>query len=268
MVHYFGVLSLTLEMILTDRQEYSHSPGLGVKDNMALKLGVYLNFNVQSNAQEWVEESKRLSLVKTTNNVRNSIYNGSTHLRAGILHHEPLEDHKSSNHSSLYSVRERMTPNSLAKRHTNMELAKHRVINHAAGSVSALTSVVNDDVKPLNRPSGSEVETHWPNGSKFDASLPKISIVEKILQFDDKARDGYDGDEHECTAKKTVQSSSAKAPLSKESKDARKALATIYEKVLVVDNVKSARSIVELLTTKYKNFIHACDTEVGHEDPW
>lgn len=258
--------SLSSPFIGDRRQEYSHSPGLGVKDNMALKLGVYLNFNVQSSAQEWVEESKRLSFIKTTNNVRNSICNGSTHLRAGILHHEPLEDHKSSNHSSLYSARERMAPNSLAKRHTNMELAKHHVINHATGAVSALTSVVNDDVKPLNRPSGSEVETHWPNGSKFDASLPKISIVEKILQFDDKARDGYVGDEHECTAKKTVQSSPAKAPLSKESKDARKALATIYEKVLVVDNVKSARSVVELLTTKYKNFIHACDTEVANID--
>nr|TKW06851.1 hypothetical protein SEVIR_7G267733v2 [Setaria viridis] len=49
---------------------------------------------------------------------------------------------------------------------------------------------------------------------------------------------------------------------SQESKDARKALGTIYEKVLVVDDVKSARSVVQLLTAKYRNFFHACDTEI------
>ncbi|KQJ84865.1 hypothetical protein BRADI_5g23367v3 [Brachypodium distachyon] len=113
-------------------------------------------------------------------------------------------------------------------------------------------------------PSGSEVKIHWPNGSKVDASLPKIREVEKIMQLDDKAIDGYDGDE--CASKTTVQSSPVKAPLSKEAEDARKALATIYDKVLVVDTVKSARSVVQLLTTKYKSFIHACDTEVANID--
>uniref|UniRef100_A0A0D9ZRE1 DNA-directed DNA polymerase n=1 Tax=Oryza glumipatula TaxID=40148 RepID=A0A0D9ZRE1_9ORYZ len=251
----------------SERQDYSHSSsGLGVTDNSAFKIGVYTNFNVQSNAQEWVEESKRISSIKTRNNVGNTIYKGSTHLRAGILHHEPLEDHKSSNYSSLYNVRERMTPNSLANRHANMELAKHNTRNQAASAVSALTSVVNDDIKPLNRSSGSELKTQWQPDSKIDASVLKISKVETSLQFDDKARDGYDGDEHECTAKNTVQDSPAKAPMSKESKDARKALATVYDKVLVVDNVKSARSVVQLLTSKYKNFIHACDTEVANID--
>lgn len=115
--------------------------------------------------------------------------------------------------------------------------------------------------------SGSELKTQWQPDSKIDASVLKISKVETSLQFDDKARDGYDGDEHECTAKNTVQDSPAKAPMSKESKDARKALATVYDKVLVVDNVKSARSVVQLLTSKYKNFIHACDTEVWNENP-
>ncbi|PNT61954.1 hypothetical protein BRADI_5g23367v3 [Brachypodium distachyon] len=245
------------------RQEYSYSSGLGMTDNNALKLGVCLNFNVRSSKQEWIEESKRLYNIKTTNSVMNNVCNGA-HLRAGIFHHEPFEDSKSLNQSSLYSVRERMAPNSLANRHANVELAKHHVTSHAAGAVLALTSVVNDDIKSLSRPSGSEVKIHWPNGSKVDASLPKIREVEKIMQLDDKAIDGYDGDE--CASKTTVQSSPVKAPLSKEAEDARKALATIYDKVLVVDTVKSARSVVQLLTTKYKSFIHACDTEVANID--
>jgi DNA polymerase-1 len=160
-----------------------------------------------------------------------------------------------------------MAPNSLANRHANMEPAKHHMINRAAAAVSALASVVKDDTKPVNRHCESEVVAQWPNGSKFHASLPKISEVETSLPFDDKATESNAKDGNECSPKETVQPSPARAPLSKESKDARKALATIYEKVLVVDDVKSARRVVQLLTTKYRNFIHACDTEVGDENP-
>jgi hypothetical protein len=152
-----------------------------------------------------------------------------------------------------------MAPNSLANRHANMELAKH----HAAGAVSAVTSVVkHDDTKPVKRSNHAEVEAHWPNGSKFHASIPKISEVTTSLQLHEDD-DGDLTDEHEDSPEKTVQPSPARAPFSQESIDARKALGTIYEKVLVVDNVESARSVVQLLTSKYKNFIHACDTEVG-----
>ena len=259
-VHHFGVFPLTLRTVLFVRQEYSHSSGAGIQDNKPLKFGVCVNFNVQSSgAQEWAAESKRLSLIRTSNGA----YKGSSHLGPAILHHENLEDFKSSKQSSAHSVRQRMAPNSLANRHANMEPAKHHMINRAATAVSALASVVKDDTKPANRHSESEVEAHWPNGSKFHASLPKISEIETSLPFDDKATESDPKDENECSPKETVQPSPAKAPLSKESKDARKALATIYEKVLVVDDVKSARRVVQLLTTKYRNFIHACDTEVG-----
>ncbi|CAN6241070.1 unnamed protein product [Urochloa humidicola] len=245
------------------RHEYSHSSGVEVQDNRALKFGVCVNFNVQSSgAQEWAAESKRLSAIRTSNNTPN----GSSHLGPAILHHEHLEDFMSSNPSSSYSVRQRMAPNSLANRHANMEPAKHHMINRAAAAASALASVVKHETKPSNRPNESEVEAPWPNGSKFHASLPKISEVETSLPFDDKATDGYAKDENERSPKETVQPPPARAPLSKESIDARKALGTIYEKVLVVDDVKSARRVVQLLTTKYRNFIHACDTEVANID--
>ncbi|WVZ87156.1 hypothetical protein U9M48_033843 [Paspalum notatum var. saurae] len=243
------------------RQEYSHSSGLGIQDDQAPKFGVCVNFNVQSSgAQEWAEATKMLSCIKTRNS------NGSTHLGSSILHHEPLEDFKSSNHSSLHSVRQRIAPNSLANRHTNTELAKHHVINRVAAAVSTLPSVVDDDIKPVNRPNESEAGAHWPTGSKFHASLPKISEVEKSLPFDTRTKDDSAKDENECPPKEIVQASPARAPLSKESTDARKALGTIYGKVLVVDNVKSARAVVQLLTTKYRKFIHACDTEVANID--
>jgi len=120
----------------------------------------------------------------------------------------------------------------------------------------------------VNRPNESEAGAHWPTGSKFHASLPKISEVEKSLPFDTRTKDDSAKDENECPPKEIVQASPARAPLSKESTDARKALGTIYGKVLVVDNVESARAVVQLLTTKYRKFIHACDTEVRDENPW
>ncbi|RRT50853.1 hypothetical protein B296_00050574, partial [Ensete ventricosum] len=43
----------------------------------------------------------------------------------------------------------------------------------------------------------------------------------------------------------------------------QKQLASVYNEVIVVDNVSTAKHVAQLLTTKYKNFIHACDTEVS-----
>jgi hypothetical protein len=275
---------------------------------LSFKWQAQINTQIkQSDAREWLEESKRLCSIRITNNVLNHVYNGS------------LED---------CSVRERMATNSVAKRHGSVELAKNHVMSPTASAASAVTSAVSDEIEPLNRSIRSEVGIRWPNGSNIDASLAEISDAKQTLQFDGKARDGYGEVEHECTAKTTVnddikplnmpsgsqveiqspngskidaslpkirkvkksprsasadkpvdghndaenectdktmvQPSPAKAPLSEEAKEARKALATIYDKVLVVDTVESARSVVQLLTTKYKSFIHACDTEVMH----
>uniref|UniRef100_A0ACD5UFH0 Uncharacterized protein n=1 Tax=Avena sativa TaxID=4498 RepID=A0ACD5UFH0_AVESA len=307
------------------RQGYSHSSGLGTGDNRAITSGFHFKWQAQSkasNAQEWLEESKKLCSARATNTVLNKLYNGSPHQRPGMFHHDHLEDCKIPNQSSSHSVRERMAPNSVANRHASTELANHHAMSPTASAMSALASAVNDDVKPLNRSSRSEVGIRWPNGSNIDASLPEIREGKKSHQFDGKARDGYDevenecrakpmvknmpsgseveiqlpngskidasppkirkvkkspkfadkgidgynDTEHECTANTTAQPSPAKAPLSEEAKEARKALATIYDKVLVVDTVKSARSVVQLLTTKYKSFIHACDTEVANID--
>ncbi|KAK6946876.1 3'-5' exonuclease domain [Dillenia turbinata] len=48
--------------------------------------------------------------------------------------------------------------------------------------------------------------------------------------------------------------------------DLRKRLCSIYDKVLVVADVSAAKKVVKLLTTKYRHFVHACDTEVAKID--
>lgn len=48
--------------------------------------------------------------------------------------------------------------------------------------------------------------------------------------------------------------------------DQRENLGRIYDEVLVVDNISTAKEVVGLLTTKYRDLVHACDTEVAKID--
>lgn len=49
----------------------------------------------------------------------------------------------------------------------------------------------------------------------------------------------------------------------KEKMSEKEKLVRIYDKVLVVDNVAKAREVVAMITTKYKDLVYACDTEVN-----
>lgn len=142
-------------MVLVGRQDYSPSSGMGVSKTGAFRLGLHGNLNVQSSVQEWVDETKRLFFLRTTNNVRNNITNGTTPLRVGNLRHDPSEDTRSSNYPSLYNQRERGPSNSIVNRHVDTDLAKHRVMYQSAHAVPAPFSVVNNDIKPLNMLDGS-----------------------------------------------------------------------------------------------------------------
>ncbi|XP_062192377.1 DNA polymerase I A, chloroplastic-like isoform X2 [Phragmites australis] len=246
------------------RQDYSHSSDMGVRGSSAFKLRLYANLNVQNSAQEWVEESRRLFYLRTVNNVTNNIYKGTTPLRAGNLQNELSEDHRGLNYPSLHNLREHVSSKSIVNRHDNAELVKHSMVNQPARSVSAPINVVDNSVKQLSMPSGSKVEIPWRDCSSAEDLPLDISNTEATLELDDKAHDVDDEKEHKLITKKVVPSFSTKASLSKESANARKALAGIYDKVLVVDNIESARSTAQLLTTKYKSFIHACDTEVAN----
>ncbi|KAK4752479.1 hypothetical protein SAY87_021277 [Trapa incisa] len=46
----------------------------------------------------------------------------------------------------------------------------------------------------------------------------------------------------------------------------RKNLMNVYNEVIVVDNISTAREIVQKLTHQYKHLVHACDTEVANID--
>ncbi|GLU23615.1 hypothetical protein SLE2022_396070 [Rubroshorea leprosula] len=48
--------------------------------------------------------------------------------------------------------------------------------------------------------------------------------------------------------------------------DILKNLSSIYGRVLVVDSISLAKEVVGMLTTKYRDLVHACDTEVSRID--
>ncbi|XP_002445146.2 DNA polymerase I A, chloroplastic [Sorghum bicolor] len=247
------------------RQDYSHSSDMAVRGSSGSKLGFYPNLNVRNIAQEWVQESRRLFYLRTANNVTNNIYKGSTTLWAGNVQNELSEDRRGLNYPYLQNLRERVSSNSIVNRHGNsQELVRHRMVNQPVQSVPAPISVVNNSAKCLSMPRASKVEIPWRDYSPAEDPLLDKANTEVILELDDKVHDGDDKKEKKLVVKKVVSPLPTKAVFSEESLKARKALASIYDKVLVVDNIESARSIVKLLTTKYKSFIHACDTEVAN----
>ncbi|KAL5730852.1 DNA-directed DNA polymerase [Ranunculus cassubicifolius] len=50
------------------------------------------------------------------------------------------------------------------------------------------------------------------------------------------------------------------------STDQRENLGDIYDEVVVINNISAAKEIVRLLTTEYRDLVHACDTEVANID--
>lgn len=260
---------LTLIIVLTDRQDYSHSSDMAVRGSSGFKLWFYPNLNVRNIAQEWVQESRRLFYLRTANNVTNNIYKGSTPLRAWNVQNELSEDRRGLNDPYLRSPRERVSSKSIVNRHGyKHELVGHRVVNKPVQAVPAPISVVDNSAKCLSMPRASKVEIPWRDYSPTEDPLLDKSNTEVILEVDDKVHDGDDKKEKKLVVKKVVSPLPTKAAFSEESLEARKALASIYDKVLVIDNIESARSIVKLLTTKYKSFIHACDTEVKRNPTW
>jgi DNA polymerase-1 len=218
-----------------------------VRGSSAFKLGFYANLNAQNIAQEWLVESRRLFYLRTINSVTNNIFKGTTPLRVENLQNELSEDRRGLNYPSLHKLREHVSSKSIVNGHE--DLLRRSMINQPVQSVFPI-SVVNNSVKQ-SMPRGPHVTLR--------------DSTEVVLELDDKVHDGDAKKVKKPVVKKWVSSLPTTASFSEESVKARKALASIYDKVLVVDNIESARAIVQLLTTKYKTFIHACDTEVKRD---
>lgn len=82
----------------------------------------------------------------------------------------------------------------------------------------------------------------------IEPSVPRSRNVEKLKETSSGLTNGL---------KKSSTSKQAYRGL-----DIHEKLNSIYESVLVVDNITVAKEVVGKLTNKYKHLVHACDTEV------
>jgi len=93
-------------------------------------------------------------------------------------------------------------------------------------------------------------EVFQPNGVR-DAKFPEP-------KFDNAGQRGKKGSVASRGQGRATSSEPQVSP-----REMREKLIRIYDKVLVVDNVLKAREVVAMLTTKYRDLIYACDTEVS-----
>jgi len=73
----------------------------------------------------------------------------------------------------------------------------------------------------------------------------------------DNGDHGLDG-----TAKDSINVTFPKQAVGTDKRKLRNRLCSIYEDILVVDNIPLAEEVSKMLTTKYRHLIYACDTEV------
>ncbi|XP_027940331.1 DNA polymerase I A, chloroplastic/mitochondrial-like isoform X2 [Vigna unguiculata] len=99
----------------------------------------------------------------------------------------------------------------------------------------------------------SEKVVRQCNDSTFGISKEKITVV--------NGDHGLDG-----IAKDSINVRSAKQAGGTDKTNLRNRLCSIYEDILVVDNISLAEEVSKMLTTKYRHLIHACDTEVAKID--
>lgn len=108
-----------------------------------------------------------------------------------------------------------------------------------------------------------------PNGRKQNISLGKVNSVPKTMKFTEAANGIRRGVAVEEFSKVTINGSGTKAMealATAHKPDIKERLSGVYDSVLVVDSVSAAKEVVSMLTTKYRNLVHACDTEVAKID--
>lgn len=91
------------------------------------------------------------------------------------------------------------------------------------------------------------------NGQKFDQSRQGLSLSRKEI--------GQPSPELTNGLKESSTKTLASLPL-----NLRKGFSSIYDSVLLVDNITIAKEVVGMLTNKYRHLVHACDTEVAQID--
>ena len=156
------------------------------------------------------------------------------------------------------------------QQYVKAETNSDAVNGNLRGSAPAGKMNPPNQVKSLQGVDEKNISTNGSFSSKSryetDNSLPSsTSVLESRESERERDEDGssYGVSQHNFaeTEQKEQKQKEMRDQMNKEK------LKKLYEKVLIVDTISEARKVVHLLTTKHKNLIHACDTEVHSLSP-
>lgn len=105
----------------------------------------------------------------------------------------------------------------------------------------------------------SLIESSQSNGSLASGLPSKVdpSELAGVRPDDATEKETSDGESNEIHTREV----NPKKERSSHPSELRERLTSIYDKVLVIDNISMAKRVVEKLTNEYRHLIHACDTE-------
>ncbi|XP_010905964.1 DNA polymerase I A, chloroplastic isoform X2 [Elaeis guineensis] len=154
------------------------------------------------------------------------------------------------------SIRDSMLPCSGMGNSITSSFKENPLMDTTWHSESLMTQAVEEGIQP----NGSQLLKHMNDVKEPLSGL--AGLRSNNVSEADKAT--CQSTEH-CIETSLDQRSHPKKLIGPKGENQQK-LAQIYDKVVVVDNISRAKKVVQMLMTKYRNFIHACDTEVSKID--
>ncbi|RDX63967.1 DNA polymerase I B, chloroplastic/mitochondrial [Mucuna pruriens] len=124
----------------------------------------------------------------------------------------------------------------------------------------------------LNEPALSAVKHSVLNNSKEFIDTKRVVTKLKVPSSEickekvDRVNGDCDMDTTAKDATNATNATSVKKARSTEQSKLRDRLCSIYEDILVVNNISLAEEVAKMLTVNYRHLIHACDTEVAKID--
>lgn len=154
------------------------------------------------------------------------------------------------------SIRGSVLPCSGMDSSINSSLKENRLTDAPGHSESLMTQAVEEGI--------------WPNGSQL---LKHTDDVKDPLSGMAALRSNNVSEADRATCQSTdhcmetsLDQRSHPQKLIGPKGEIQQKLALVYDKVVVVDNISTAKKVVQMLITKYRNFIHACDTEASWQN--
>ncbi|KAL2316776.1 hypothetical protein Fmac_030652 [Flemingia macrophylla] len=250
--------------------------GIRYKQNFPCKSAVCISSMKMSNAstgtlEEMTEEEELNSLHSCETQVRTvgvtSCNSGFSTTTAGIRLSGGDYRGWTIAKDKLTENKREMNGSNKFEKENGSSIASNRVV-----SISRVVSMTGDSIlvqQDLGEPVSSAVNYSVLNNSKV------FTDSERVVRHFNESSLGIGKDKitvvngyHvlDTTAKDSANPTFAKKARSTDQSKLQDRLCSIYEDILVVDNVPLAEEVSKILTTKYRHLVYACDTEVAKID--